>query len=58
MTSYTDLMSTSFFHEDLLVTSLQKLAKCKFILYRSKTLTLYQSGGGSRGGGWGEGEAF
>ena len=35
----------SVFHEDLLVTNLQKLTRQKFIIYRSKTLTLYQAGG-------------
>ena len=53
MTWYTDLMSTSFFHEDLVVTNLQNFTRCKFILDRSKALTHTRQGGGSRVGGIG-----
>ena len=40
-------MSTSFFHEDLLVTNWQKLTRYTCIMYRCKTLTIYHVGGGS-----------
>ena len=50
-------MSSSFYHEDLLVTNLPKFTRrYNFIMHSSKALTLIQAGGG--GGTFGPGAYF
>ena len=44
--TWTGLIYTWFIQGDLLVINLQKITRNKFTMYRSKALTLYQTGGG------------